>query len=245
VWGHDPVQTGGAYAKGAVVTRDAYEKYKALRTAGAIGAQGVGPVQLTYPGFQNQADELGGCWDWRCNVTVGFRVLAGLQRQYGVRDGFRRYNGSGPAAETYASDAMTKLARWRLRLGLPTPAVPVAPAPTAPAPAPEGDWLDMATKDDVAAAVRDVVRAELGGTIWQTTGMLPNRRGPNGNPAGDYTDTLWGFAMTAEGAAYRVEQLLTQLAQAGGVPTGGQSLSSADVDAIARRLRQLIFNQEV
>jgi hypothetical protein len=44
---------------------------------------------------------------------TGFKILAGLIRVAGERDGFRRYNGSGPAAERYADDAMAKLARWR------------------------------------------------------------------------------------------------------------------------------------
>lgn len=244
VWGHDPVQTGGIYTKGAPVTREAYEKYKAARKAGTVGAQGVGPTQLTWSGYQDQADELGGCWDWRCNVTVGFRTLAQLQRQYGVQDGFRRYNGSGPAAEAYGADVVKKLAAWRTRLGaaaLTGSATTAAPAVTPK----QEDWLTMATKDEVAAAVRAVVQEELGGVVWQTTGALPDRRGPNGAPSGHYADTLWGYVMSAEGAAYRTEQLLNQLAQRGGVPAAGPVLTTADVDAIARRLRQLIFNQEV
>jgi hypothetical protein len=116
VWGSDGVPTGGTYVKGAVVTRDSYLAYKARRRE--LGSQGVGPCQLTWSGYQDQADELGGCWDWRCNVRVGFTTLAQLQRQHGVRDGFRRYNGSGPLAEKYADDAMTRLARWTS----PTPA---------------------------------------------------------------------------------------------------------------------------
>lgn len=115
VWGSDPVSTGGIYAKGSPVTRAAFERYRTRR--GELGAQGVGPTQLTWPGFQDQADRAGGCWDWTANVHTGFTILAGLIRQHGVREGFRRYNGSGAAAERYADDAMTKLATWRQRLG--------------------------------------------------------------------------------------------------------------------------------
>ncbi len=132
VWGSDPVDTGGIYRKGDPVTREAYERYAAALLARRVGAQGVGPTQLTYPPLQRQADAAGGCWDWRTNVLVGFRHLAQLQRQYGVRDGFRRYNGSGPAAEKYANDAMSKLARWRDRIG--TTATVAAPTTTPPAP---------------------------------------------------------------------------------------------------------------
>lgn len=250
VWGSDGVETGGAYKKGAPVTREAYERYRALQRAGSIGAQGVGPTQLTWPGYQDQADELGGCWDWRCNVRVGLRVLAQLQAQYGVRDGFRRYNGSGPMAERYADDAMTRLARWRDRLG--AAAITGSGTTKAPAvtPTKQEDWSSMATKDEVAAVVRAVVQEELGGVVWQTNGALPNRRGPGYTAEGPYTDTLWGYAMSAEGATYRIEQRIEQIvahlaSQRPAPVAGGAALTNADVDAVARRLRQLIFNQEV
>jgi hypothetical protein len=114
VWGHDPVDTGGIYRKGSAVTREAYLAYKARRAE--LGAQGVGPCQLTWRGYQDLADGRGACWDWRVNAAVGFEVLAGLIRAHGIRDGFRRYNGSGPAAERYADDAVVRLAKWRDRL---------------------------------------------------------------------------------------------------------------------------------
>jgi hypothetical protein len=126
VWGHDNVSTGGHYDKGAEVTEKAYRNYKADRNR--IGAQGVGPTQLTFKGFQDRADERGGCFDWRVNCAVGFEVLADHIRANGVRDGFRAYNGSGPAAERYADDAISKLGVWRSRLaGTPTPRVAMVP----------------------------------------------------------------------------------------------------------------------
>jgi hypothetical protein len=115
VWGHDDVDDGGNYVKGAPVTKEAYKKYK--RDRGRLGAQGVGPTQLTFPGFQDRADDRGGCFDWRVNCSVGFEILAEHIKAKGLRDGFRAYNGSGAAAERYADDAMSKLAVWRSRLG--------------------------------------------------------------------------------------------------------------------------------
>ena len=115
VWGHDGVDDGGNYVKGAQVTKEAYEKYKHDRDR--LGAQGVGPTQLTFPGFQDRADDRGGCFDWRVNCSVGFEILADHIRAKGIHDGFRAYNGSGAAAERYADDAMSKLAAWRSRLG--------------------------------------------------------------------------------------------------------------------------------
>lgn len=114
VWGSDGVPTGGTYVKGAEVTKAAYLAYKPRRNE--LGFQGVGPCQLTYYTLQDQADERGGCWDPVVNLRVGFAHLAGLIARYGEREGFRRYNGSGPAAERYADDAMRKLAVWQMRL---------------------------------------------------------------------------------------------------------------------------------
>jgi hypothetical protein len=115
VWGHDAVDDGGNYVKGAPVTKEAYKKYR--RDRDRLGAQGVGPTQLTFPGFQDRADDRGGCFDWRVNCSVGFEILAEHMKAKGTRDGFRAYNGSGAAAERYADDAMRKLATWRSRLG--------------------------------------------------------------------------------------------------------------------------------
>lgn len=123
VWGSDGVSTGGAYVKGGPVTKQNYEAYKALRKAGRIGMQGVGPTQLTWWEFQDRADAQGGCWDYRTNLRVGFEILRDLQARYGTREGFRRYNGSGAAAEKYAADAMSKLSSWTSKLAnRPTPA---------------------------------------------------------------------------------------------------------------------------
>lgn len=114
IYGHDRVKTGGFYTKGGDVTPENYALYKEHRKAN--GAQGVGPCQLTYPPFQDRADAAGGCWDWRVNALVGFEILADLVVLHGVRGGFRRYNGAGPAAERYADDALKKFAVWRTRL---------------------------------------------------------------------------------------------------------------------------------
>lgn len=114
VWGSDPVQTGGCYVKGTAVTPAAYRAYRSRRAE--IGAQGVGPCQLTYPGLQDAADAVGGCWLVEANLRVGFTHLAALVQNHGDHDGFAAYNGSGPAAEAYAAKAMGLLTTWRSRL---------------------------------------------------------------------------------------------------------------------------------
>lgn len=135
VWGSDGVATGGAYVKGAEVTRDAYLNYRRLCDAGAIGAQGVGPVQLTSRGYQLQADALGGCWDPRANMAVGFRTLAGLMRAQGTANGIRSYNGSGAMADRYRDQMLAKAAAWASRLGAASTVVPVGPPSPTPRPA--------------------------------------------------------------------------------------------------------------
>ena len=116
LWGHDGVATGGAYVMGALVTEQAYRAYKVALATGRAGRQGVGPCQLTYHTLQDQADAQGGCWRPEVNLRVGFTHLAQLIRANGTRGGFRAYNGSGPAAERYADDAMRRYAAWQARL---------------------------------------------------------------------------------------------------------------------------------
>ena len=110
VWGSDGVSTGGIYVKGSGVTQAAYLRYKAARSR--LGAQGVGPTQLTSPGLQDRADARGGAWDWRVNCAVGFEILAEFVARYGMRGGFRAYNGTS----AYADDAMRRHAEWTAAL---------------------------------------------------------------------------------------------------------------------------------
>lgn len=139
VFGSDGVPTGGAYVKGAEVTEQSYRAYRRALAAGTAGQQGVGPCQLTAVGFQDQADQLGGCWVPRANCTVGFRLLAGYTARWGPSLAFRAYNGGGgtvtdpnrypsPDAHNYERQAMEKHARWADRLGAgSTNAGPPAP----------------------------------------------------------------------------------------------------------------------
>ena len=102
----------------------------------------------------------------------------------------------------------------------------------------EGDWFDMASIDDLRA----VIRAELGRTVYETTQPLPNRRGPRGaNLKDGGADTLFGYAMNADGFGYRVEQLLTQVAARVGAGTSAPPvLSAADRTAIATEVANLL-----
>ncbi len=130
VFGHDR-DDHGRYIfparDGAVpVTEELYREYKRRRgPTGKGGMQGVGPAQLTWWEFQDEADREGGCWKPAVNMRVGFRRLAGLMRQHGEADGARRYNGTGSAAERYSVDLRSKARTWKARLdGLPMPEAP-------------------------------------------------------------------------------------------------------------------------
>lgn len=102
------------------VTRYRYTIYKVRRNLG-MSPNGVGPTQLTDPGLQKEAEKAGGCWKPYYNMIVGFHLLRELQQQHGREEGFRAYNGSGPAAVAYGARAIERAQIWHdrfVRLGL-------------------------------------------------------------------------------------------------------------------------------
>jgi peptidoglycan hydrolase-like protein with peptidoglycan-binding domain len=140
VFGHDR-DRGGNYIfparDGTVkVTKELYLDYKKRRVAsGNKAMQGVGPCQLTWFSFQDDADKEGGCWKPQINMRIGFRRLASLMKTHGEAVGARMYNGSGPAAEAYSKDLRSKAAAWRSRLDGAAP----VPLPAAGGPLRRGD----------------------------------------------------------------------------------------------------------
>jgi len=104
VWGHDPTWMVGY----PVLDEATYKVYKAHRVR--FGAQGVGPTQLTWGGYQDRADELGGCWLPWPNMLVGFGIIADhLEAGLTLHEAFARYNGS----EAYADQMDARVAKWR------------------------------------------------------------------------------------------------------------------------------------
>jgi len=121
VFGHDRDRSGKYIfpaRDGTVkVTKELYQEYKRRRIAsGNKVMQGVGPCQLTWFSFQDEADKEGGCWKPQINMRVGFRRLASLMREHGDSVGARMYNGSGDAAVAYSADLLKKAAAWKVRL---------------------------------------------------------------------------------------------------------------------------------
>lgn len=119
VYGHDPT----VYIGAGNVTRWNYAQYRVMRDTPYRGArcQGVGPCQLTYVGFQDEADRQGGCWRPLVNMRVGFTVLAENTRRDGLDAGVAAYNGSGPPAEHYAAEVLARARGYATRLRLPAP----------------------------------------------------------------------------------------------------------------------------
>lgn len=76
-------------------------------------SNGVGWTQLTYKPLVREADWAGGAHKPRYQMRIGFRHLASLQKALGERNGFRAYNGIGPAAEAYADRALAHAVKWR------------------------------------------------------------------------------------------------------------------------------------
>ena len=113
VFGHDPTIFAGA----GRVTKSKYLRYRfARRGSGNKLMQGVGLTQLTWWAFQDEADQMGGCWKPRIQVRLAFRHLRRLIRAHGTPDALRAYNGSGPAAVAYSKSVQKRRAAWHRRL---------------------------------------------------------------------------------------------------------------------------------
>lgn len=116
VFGSDPSIFKGAGA----VTKEKYREYKRQRIAsGNKKMQGVGPMQLTWHTFQDEADRMGGCWRPLTNMVVGLQIV---KRFRNFSDGTwesaaRRYNGSGPAADAYARQMSERFRHWNPKVG--------------------------------------------------------------------------------------------------------------------------------
>lgn len=110
VFGHDPTIFVGA----GRVTKAKYLRYKHERgPTGRGGMQGVGPLQLTYYTFQDEADRLGGCWIVKHNYRVGFRDLAHLIRMYGnEHHALAVYNGGSKNPNYAYADSVLKHKSW-------------------------------------------------------------------------------------------------------------------------------------
>lgn len=107
VFGHDPTLSIPVRWRGTQVNRVKYLYYKLRRSR--YGMQGVGPLQLTWYATQDAADKAGGCHKPEINMRIGFKQLADNIRLHGQRDGIKAYNGSGAAADAYATTVIHRM----------------------------------------------------------------------------------------------------------------------------------------
>lgn len=115
VFGHDPTDSIPDSWKGTMVTKNKYLFYKVRRPE--HGMQGVGPAQLTWWAYQDQADKRGGCWIPKHNISVAFDHMAALiENNKTLREAVAKYNGTGPKAEAYASAVLKLQLKWHNRL---------------------------------------------------------------------------------------------------------------------------------
>lgn len=98
-------------ARGSEVTEARYKAYLAARDV--CGAQGVGPLQLTWIPLQQMADEQGGCWRVEINVRVGLTEFARLLARYSVQDALSAWNTGKPGNSPYATKALGLLPGWQ------------------------------------------------------------------------------------------------------------------------------------
>lgn len=115
IYGHDEDRKGRCPGWGwGAVTEENYAAFLRLRKLEGR-SNGVGGLQLTSPGLQDEADRLGGCWKVRYNFAVGFHYVVGQIKGHpgNVRAGIASYNGSGPAAQAYADRILELAAHFK------------------------------------------------------------------------------------------------------------------------------------
>lgn len=73
-------------------------------------AQGVGPMQLTWYSYQDEADRLGGCWRPVINMQVAFRIIASdIAAGKSLHQAAKEYNGK----ESYAVQMDGRFKKWK------------------------------------------------------------------------------------------------------------------------------------
>lgn len=119
VFGHDGTRSIPDRWKGGKVTAFKYWYYKRRRST--HGAQGVGPGQLTSPGYQDQADADGGCRHTDVNIATMAGILASLFKSNGgnwhrALECFNAGHTGTAAGKKYAERVMERQRRWHGRL---------------------------------------------------------------------------------------------------------------------------------
>lgn len=59
-------------------------------------SNGVGPMQLTFLPFMEEANRDRGAWRPAVNVATGLGIIAGHAKRHGIRNGLATYNAGNP-----------------------------------------------------------------------------------------------------------------------------------------------------
>lgn len=123
VYGHDK---GGAMCGAGTVTRANYASFLSMVRAGHT-SNGVGPMQITYPGyFKPNTAEVADLYDPYANFVFGFKIihsyLNGNYSDANLDAAGQKYNsGSAHGAPAYGKLTVTLCHKWRALLGSDTP----------------------------------------------------------------------------------------------------------------------------
>jgi hypothetical protein len=78
--------------------------------AGGV-SNGVGPLQLTFLPFIEEANRDGGAWKPSVNIATGLGIIADHVKRHGIRGGLAAYNGGTPQSRKglkYAKEVMER-----------------------------------------------------------------------------------------------------------------------------------------
>lgn len=122
VFGHDRKANGkpsGIPARwmGTEVTKTKYRWYKLGRRL--RGSQGVGPMQLTFPGYQDEADRDGGCHKTDVNIATAVGILRKLFDGCGSWAAvYSTWNAGSVNSQgmQYAAEVVAKQRKWHRNL---------------------------------------------------------------------------------------------------------------------------------
>ena len=144
IYGHD---AGGIFNYGSGTTvqvteqnyADFYQKVVVERRT----SNGVGPMQITYPGYFPQAKAQGlRLWVPVDNMVFGLNIIKGYlggdYSEASINRAAQRYNsGSATGAPAYGSSVVLLARTWKNRLAGASTPVPAVPVVTKPKPAPK------------------------------------------------------------------------------------------------------------
>ncbi len=100
---------GAPFAHQPVTKRRVQQLVEHVRAGGI--SNGVGPMQLTFIGFIDEANRDGGAWLPAVNIATGLGIVAGHIKNHGVAGGLASYNAGNPQAKAGKQYAKQVLAR--------------------------------------------------------------------------------------------------------------------------------------